>query len=150
MLKNFREDRWLIFYVAVTLGILFTFNTSGGARYVFGIFPVLIYFTVAGLKFLKAENISRGLAFVILSASLIFDVAFAGIFPNSNAAFSVEARQTYNYINKNIGAEDLRLADYLLVTEDDWYSDLKSLAQNSAAYELIFENEKFKLYKIRD
>lgn len=175
-IKSFGEDRWLIFYVVVTLGILFTFNTSGGARYVFGIFPAVIYFSVTGLKFLQAERICKGLAFVILSASLIFEVIFAGIFYDSNEAFSAEARQAYDFISKNIGedeviyffkprvlyfatgvysygatgnvgAEDLSLADYLLVTPDDWYSDLKSLAQSE--YELIFENEKFKLYRIK-
>ena len=149
----------------------------------FGIFPILIYFSVAGINYLfqrtnklKKKNICRGIAFTILSSFLLFSIICARI-SDRNTAFSNEAVEVYNFINQNIsddkvvyffkprvlyfntnvysygavggiGAEDLYLADYILLTKYDWYRQLKELTKNSTAYELIFENEKFKLYKI--
>lgn len=176
--KTFSENRFLIFYVAITLAIVVAFNTQAGIRYIFGIIPVVLYFAYLGIKnFRRKKFIAVG----VLALSLFFSVTSIANFifgGKSNQAYTHEAVAAYDFINKNIpddkiiyffkprvlylntncytyfrweDAEDsLSLADYVLLTDDDWYPKLRKIAENNPQrYQKLFDNEKFYLYRIR-
>ena len=175
--KNFSANRFLIFYVAITLAIVTCFSAHAGIRYIFGIIPFVFYFAYLGIKNFQAKKI---LAVVLLAMSLIFSIISIAIFnfgEGDDRAYTAEAVETYNFINKNISddkiiyffkprvlylntnnftyfkAEDaeesLKAADYVLFTEEDYFPNLKELVKNNPQkYHEIFGNEKFNLYQI--
>ena len=175
--KNFSENRFLIFYVAITLAIVVTFSAHAGIRYIFGIIPFVLYFAYLGIKNLKFKKI---LAVALLTTSLIFSVISIAIFnfgEGDNRAYTKEALETYDFINENISddkviyffkprvlyfntnnytyfkeedaEESLKLADFVLFTEGDYFPQLKEVVKNNPQkYSKVFGNEKFDLYRV--
>ena len=175
--KNFSANRFLIFYVAITLAIVTCFSAHAGIRYIFGIIPFVFYFAYLGIKNFQAKKI---LAVVLLAMSLIFSITSIAIFnfgEGDDRAYTAEAVETYNFINANIPddkviyffkprvlylntnnytyfkTEDeeksLSKADYILLTEGDYFPHLKEIVKNNPQkYHEIFGNEKFNLYQI--
>lgn len=175
--KNFSENRFLIFYVAITLAIVVTFSAHAGIRYIFGIIPFVLYFAYLGIKNLKFKKI---LAAILLTTSLIFSVISIAIFnfgKGDNQAYTKEALETYDFINENISddkviyffkprvlylntnnytyfkeedaEQSLKLADFVLFTEGDYFPQLKEIVKNNPQkYSKVFGNEKFDLYRV--
>ncbi|MBQ9442397.1 MAG: hypothetical protein IJU55_05240 [Selenomonadaceae bacterium] len=175
--KNFSENRFLIFYVAITLAIVVTFSAHAGIRYIFGIIPFVLYFAYLGIKNFKFKKI---LAVILLTTSLIFSVISIAIFnfgEGDNRAYTKEALETYDFINENISddkviyffkprvlyfntnnytyfkeedaEESLKLADFVLFTEGDYFPQLKEVVKNNPQkYSKVFGNEKFDLYRV--
>ena len=184
MIKNFTSDRYLIFYFFVTMAVLCAFNVFGGIRYIFGVVPVAIYFAFLGINYLveqfQAYKLGGGIIFSVIIATIIFSLKCTANFTTLNKnfyqAYSNEAVDTYDFINKNIpenkvvyffrprdlyfntnvysyallesSEENLNSADYVLLTIDDDFDELKKITADSPKYEKIYGNEKFSLYKI--
>lgn len=105
-LKNFSENRFLIFYVAITVALVCVFNAQSGLRYIFGIVPFVIFFAYRGLIELRLSKIKKPLAISLLTASLFFS-ACSIIFLkandwNSNQAYTADAVNAYEFIKQNI------------------------------------------------
>ena len=175
--KNFTANRFLIFYVAITLAIVVCFGAHAGIRYVFGIIPFVLYFAYLGIKNFNAKKI---LAAGLLAMSLIFSVISIAIFnfgEDDNQAYTKEALETYAFIDENISDDkviyffkprvlylntnnytyfrredeekSLKRADYVLFTEGDYFPQLKEFVKNNPQkYSKVFGNEKFDLYQV--
>lgn len=175
--KNFSANRFLIFYVAITLAIVVCFSAHAGIRYIFGIIPFVLYFAYLGIKNFRAKKI---VAAGLLALSLIASTASIAIFnfgEGDNQAYTKEALETYDFINKNISDDkviyffkprvlylntnnytyfkvadeekSLSKADFVLFTEGDYFPKLKELVQNNPQkYYKLFGNGKFDLYQI--
>lgn len=171
-IKNFSEHRFLFLYCAITFAIISAFNTQAGIRYIFGIIPFAMY-----LAFLAIKNFKiKFLVIAILSATIFFSVGAIIFNPNSNQAYTAEAVETYDFINKNISDDkiifffkprvlylntnnysyffwedeenSLRNADYVLLTTDDYFPELRKNLVDNKKYLHVYGNEKFDLYKI--
>lgn len=179
-MKNFSENRFLFFYVGITLAIVTAFNTQAGIRYIFGIIPFVLYLAFLGIKNFSSQiKFSAGIS--ILTATLFFTLCSIIIFnlniKTSNQAYTNEAVETYKFINENISDDkiifffkprvlyfntnnysyffwedeenSLRSADYVLLTEEDYFPKLREfLKDNPQKYFQVFGNGKFNLYKI--
>lgn len=175
--KNFSANRFLVFYIAITLAIVVCFGAHAGIRYIFGIIPFMLYFAYLGIKNFKPKKI---IAVTLLVTSLIFSVTSIAIFnfgEGDNQAYTKEALETYNFINANISddkviyffkprvlylntnnytyfrredtEESLKSADFVLFTEGDYFPNLKEFVKNNPQkYSKIFGNEKFVLCQI--
>lgn len=175
--KNFSANRFLIFYVAITLAIVVCFSAHAGIRYIFGIIPFVLYFAYLGIKNFRTKKI---VAAGLLVLSLIASTASIAIFnfgEGDNQAYTKEALETYDFINENISdykviyffkprvlylntnnytyfkvadeEKSLSKADYVLFTEGDYFPKLKELVKNNPQkYHKLFGNEKFDLYQI--
>lgn len=175
--KNFSANRFLIFYVAITLAIVVCFGAHAGIRYIFGIIPFVLYFAYLGIKNFRAKKI---VAVGLLALSLIASIMSIAIFnfgEGDNRAYTQEALETYAFINENISDDkviyffkprvlylntnnytyfkredeekSLKRADYVLLTEGDYFPALKEILKNNPQkYSKVFGNEKFDLYQI--
>ena len=178
--KNFPENRFLFFYIAITLATVTAFNTQAGIRYIFGIIPFVLYFAFLGIKNISAQ-IKFSVGISIMTATIFFSLCSIAIFnvsdSTSNQAYTKEAVETYNFINENISDDkvifffkprvlyfntnnysyffwedeenSLKSADYVLLTEGDYFPKLKEILKDKPQkYFQIYGNEKFNLYRI--
>ena len=179
-IKNFADNRFLVFYVTITFAIILAFHEQSGLRYVFGIIPFVIYFMYKGVESFRLPELKKLLAVSIVSVSFIFSLSTI-IFLNvtgwsSNQAYTSNAVETYEFINKNISddkviyffkprvlylntnvysyfrwedSEDsLQWADYVLLTEGDLYPKLAETLKNNNKYAHIYGNKTFDLYRV--
>ena len=177
-IKNFAEDRFLIFYIAFTVAIISAFTAQTGFRYLFGIMPFIIYFAYKGIKNFRFKKL---VAVSLLTTSLFFSAAAIMIFHinggNTNQAYTRAAVETYVFIRQNISSDkvifffkprvlyfnanvrsyflledaetSLKWADYVLLTKGDGYPALAEQVKDSGKYIHVFGNEDFNLYQIR-
>lgn len=178
--KNFLANRFLIFYIGVTLATVISFGAHAGIRYIFGIIPFVFYFAFLAVKNFEGKKI---MVVVLLAITLFFSATSILIFNlnggTSNQAYTKEAEEVYNFINKNISddkiifffkprvlylntnnrtyfkeadeEDSLKSADFVLLTEGDYYPELKKILEsNSTKYKKIFGNGKFNLYEVME
>lgn len=175
--KNFSANRFLFFYIAITLAIVFCFGAHAGVRYIFGIIPFVLYFAYLGIKDFRQKKIVAAGLLALNLISLTVSIAIFNFGEGDNQAYTKEARETYEFINKNISDEkviyffkprvlylntdnytyfkvedeekSLSKADFVLFTEGDYYPALKEFVKNNPQkYHKVFGNEKFDLYQI--
>ncbi len=177
-IKNFAEDRFLIFYIAFTFAIISAFTAQTGFRYMFGIIPFIVRFAYIGIKNFRPKKF---VAISLLTTSLIFSAAAIIIFHaegrDTNQAYTAAAIETYDFIKKNIPADkviffskprvlylntnvysyylledeekSLRWADYVLFKKIDYYPSVAELVKHDKKYVHVYGNEEFNLYQIR-
>ena len=177
-IKNFAEDKFIIFYIAFTFAIISAFTAQTGFRYMFGIIPFIVRFAYIGAKNFRFKKL---LAVSLLTTSLLFSATAIIIFHaegrDSNQAYTAAAIETYDFIKQNIPADkviffskprvlylntnvysyylladeeaSLRRADYVLFKKIDYYPAVEALVKRDKKYVHVFGNEEFNLYQIR-
>ena len=177
-IKNFTEDRFLIFYIVFTFGIISAFTAQTGFRYMFGIIPFIVCFAYIAIKNFRYKKL---LAVSLLTTSLLFSATAIIIFHaegrDSNQAYTAAAIETYDFIKQNIPADkviffskprvlylntnvysyylledeeaSLCWADYVMFKKVDYYPAVEELVKRDKKYIHVYGNEEFNLYRIR-
>ncbi|MCH2023619.1 MAG: phospholipid carrier-dependent glycosyltransferase [Saprospiraceae bacterium] len=105
ILKQTTRINYILIYVSLTLGLYFTWVSFQGMRFMFPLWPFLLFYMLVGIKvLLKQKTLINFTITIIIASNLIQSCSVSYYYWNqdSNKAQSKDMQRIYHFIRKNL------------------------------------------------